>query len=72
MRQIVLIVSAALVMFGLVAAIMLRFMPEPLTDSDYFVVGTVATLVALLVVFVGVVSTKMKGQDVFFKRREKR
>ena len=72
MRHTGLIVIAALATFGVVAAIMLRVMPEPLGDSDYLVVGSVATLVALLVVFLGLVTTKMKGSAVFFKKRSKR
>ncbi|MEP6961779.1 MAG: hypothetical protein ABI995_06865, partial [Acidobacteriota bacterium] len=62
-------VIATLAAFGAVAAGMLRVMPEPLTDSDYLVVGSVATLVALLVLFLGL--TK-KSSEVFFKKRAKK
>ena len=46
-------------------------MPQPIEDSDYMVAGSVATLVALLVLFLGLVSTRMKTSDVFFKKRKK-
>jgi hypothetical protein len=45
--------------------------PDPLQESDYLVIGSVATLVSLLVVFLRLVTTSMKGSDVFFKRRRK-
>ncbi len=61
-----------LFVFAAVSAIMLRFMPEPLKDSDYLVIGSVATLIALLVLFFGLVGTRLKGRDPFFKRRKKR
>ena len=72
MRQTVLIVLASIVIFGVVAAVILRFMPEPIEDSDYMVAGSVATLAALLVLFLGVVSTRMKSSDVFVKKRQKK
>jgi hypothetical protein len=46
-------------------------MPKPLHDSDYLVIGSVATLVALLVLFLGLVTTTKSG-NVFFKKRKKR
>lgn len=57
--------------FVAVAAIMFHFMPTPLRDSDYLVIGSVATLVSLLVVFFGLVGTSPKSGDTFFKRRKK-
>lgn len=71
MAQTVQIVFAAATIFGVVAAVILRFMPEPIEDSDYLVAGSVATLAALLVLFLGLVSTRMKSSDVFFKKRKK-
>jgi hypothetical protein len=72
MRQTVLVILAAVVIFGVVATVILRFMPEPIEDSDYLVAGSVATLAALLVLFLGLVSTRMKSSDVFFKKRQKK
>jgi hypothetical protein len=50
---------------------MLRVMPEPLKDSDYLVIGSVATLVAVLTLFFGLASTTFKSSATFFKRRKK-
>jgi len=61
----------AVCVFVVVAAVMLKFMPAPLKESDYMVIGSVATLMALGVVFLVLVSTTMKSSDVFFKKRRK-
>ena len=62
---------ALVLSFAAVAGIMLKLMPAPLKDSDYLVIGSVATLVSLLVLFFGLVSTSLKSSDTFFKRRKK-
>ena len=69
-RGLILGVVAACV-FVVVAAILLRLMPDPLRESDYLVVGSVATLVSLLVLFLMLVSTTLKSSNIFFKRRKK-
>ena len=61
----------AICVFVVVAAVMLKVMPGPLKESDYMVIGSVATLVALGSVFLVLVSTTMKSTDVFFKKRRK-
>lgn len=57
--------------FVVVAALMLKLMPAPLKESDYMVIGSVATLVALGVLFLVLVSTTLKSSDIFFKKRRK-
>lgn len=69
MKNTVLIVAGALLVFGAVTAVILRLMPEPIEDSDYLVAGSVATLVALLVLFLGLVP---RSGDIFVKKRPKR
>ena len=69
-RGLILGLGAACV-FVVVAAILLRLMPGPLRESDYLVIGSVATLVSLLVLFLMLVSTTLKSSDIFFKRRKK-
>lgn len=61
---------SAICIFAVVAAAMIRLMPHPLKDSDYMVIGSVATLVALLVLFLALLVTS-KPSDVFFKKRKK-
>jgi hypothetical protein len=61
---------AGVCVFAVVVGVMLSVMPAPLKDSDYMVIGSVATLVALLIVFLVVISTA-KSRNVFFKKRPK-
>jgi len=65
-------VALALVfMFAAVAGIMLKVMPAPLKDSDYLIIGSVSTMVSLLLLFVLLIATSGKASSVFFKRRKK-
>ena len=63
--------GAVVLIFAAVAGIMLKVMSAPLKDSDYLVVGTVATLVSMLALFVLLITTSGKMSTVFFKRRKK-
>jgi hypothetical protein len=62
---------ATVLVFTAVAVIMLKVMPAPLKDSDYLIIGSVATLVSLLALFAVVVTTSGKASSVFFRRRKK-
>jgi hypothetical protein len=62
---------ASLIVFAAVAGIMLKFMPVPLRDSDYLLAGTVATLAAMLALFVLLIATSRNKANIFFKRRKK-
>jgi amino acid transporter len=71
MRQAILILSGICV-FAVAAAVMVAIMPTPLKDSDYLVIGSIATLVSLLVMFVALLATRLKSPDPFFKKRRKK
>ena len=71
MKQILLILGGICV-FGVAAMVMLRLMPAPLKDTDYLVIGSVATLVSLLVMFLILIATRLKTPDPFFKKRKKK
>lgn len=71
MKQTLLMVLIAAGAFALVAWLMIQLMPSPLRDSDYLVIGSVATLVAMLALFLALVGSKLKNSEVFFKRRKK-
>ena len=62
---------AMVLVFAAVTVIMLKVMPAPLKDADYLIIGSVATLVSLLVLFVVVVTTSGQASTVFVKRRKK-
>lgn len=71
MRQILLVLGGVCV-FAVAAAVMVAIMPAPLKDSDYLVIGSIATLVALLVMFVALIATRTKSANPFFKKRRKK
>jgi hypothetical protein len=71
MQRILILILAGLCVFTVVAGIMAKVMPGPLKDSDFMVIGSVATLVALLVLFLVLISTTMKSSNLFFKKRRK-
>lgn len=48
----VIIAAGLAVLFAAVAGILYRLMPRPLSATDYLVIGSAATLVTLLVLFV--------------------
>lgn len=71
MKRTLILVLGVICVFAVVAAILLKLMPGPLKDSDYLVIGSVATLVSLLALFFGLISTSVKSRDTFFKKRKK-
>jgi hypothetical protein len=71
MRQTILVLSGVCV-FAAVATVMVAIMPPPLKDADYLVIGSIATLVSLLVMFVALLATRLKSPDPFFKKRRKK
>ncbi|HEX5432455.1 MAG TPA: hypothetical protein VFW83_10845 [Bryobacteraceae bacterium] len=72
MRRPAILALGAICAFAAAAAILMKLMPSPLKDSDYLVIGSVATLVALLALFFGLVSASARSGDTFFKKRKKR
>ena len=58
--------------FGLIALLMVKVMPEPLEPFDFMLIGSMATLVSMLVLFLMLVGPRLKSGDVFVKRRRKR
>ncbi|HEV8412849.1 MAG TPA: hypothetical protein VGQ49_04585 [Bryobacteraceae bacterium] len=71
MRQIILILGGVCV-FAVAAAVIVAIMPSPLKDTDYLVIGSIATLVSLLVMFLVLIATRLKSPDPFFKKRRKK
>jgi hypothetical protein len=67
--RIVILLVVALVTFGVALAIGMALIPGARTETDYLVIGTAATLLALAVVFVMLISTTFKSRDTFARRR---
>lgn len=68
-QNVIVLAIAAVTVFVVVAALLVRFLPQPRKDSDFLVIGAVATLAALGVVF-GALLQRGGMQDTFFKRRK--
>ena len=58
-------------LFGISIAVLLRLMPGPHSEKDYFIIGCLATLFSLVAVFVLVITTWVKAPNPFFKRRKR-
>ena len=71
MRQALLVFGGILV-FAVAAAVMVAIMPSPLKDTDYLVIGSIATLVSLLVMFLTLLATRLKSPDALVKKRRKK
>jgi hypothetical protein len=65
------LLAAAVIFFGVTVAIGLAIVPEPRTPTDHLVIGTIGTLVALVAVFVMIITTIYKGGENFVRRRPK-
>lgn len=63
------LVAAIVVVFGVTVAIALRVVPGPHSETDYLVIGSVATLLSLVVVFVVLILTSTKASELFYRRR---
>ena len=58
-------------LFGVSTAVLIRLLPGPHTEKDYFIIGCMATLVSLVAVFLLVMTTWIKSPNPFFKRRKR-
>jgi len=67
-----LLVLGGVFVFAAVAAVMVGIMPAPLKDTDYLVIGSIATLVSLLVMFGAMIATRSGTPNPFFKKRKKK
>jgi len=60
-----------LALFGISTAVLIRLLPGPHTEKDYFIIGCMATLVSLVALFALVITTWIKSPNPFFKRRKR-
>ncbi|MBN9656871.1 MAG: hypothetical protein J0H49_01760 [Acidobacteria bacterium] len=65
------LLTGAAIVFGVTVAIGLRLLPEPHSETDYLVVGSIATFLSLGVLFAVLIATWIKSPEIFFKRRKK-
>ncbi len=70
MRHPAILFGSVVLVFFLTLGIMWQVMPQPRKDIDYLVMGGSATMVSMVVLFVVLINTTFKGQDIFFKRKK--
>ena len=69
--RILMIVVGITIVFLVVAAIMLKVLPAPHSQTDYLVIGAAATMVSMVVLFVVLITGFVKNPNVFYKKRVK-
>lgn len=69
--RVAVLATAALIVFGVVAAVLLKLVPGPHRATDYLVIGVVSTMAALVAIFITLISGFLRMRDVFFRRRQK-
>ncbi|MGH9671959.1 MAG: hypothetical protein ACRD44_02170 [Bryobacteraceae bacterium] len=67
--RILLLIGGLIMIFGVVTVVLLRVMPGQRKETDYLVVGTLATFIMLGVLFVVLITTWVRTPDVFYKKR---
>ncbi len=63
---------AAVFVFAAVVLIGLRLVPAPHTETDYLVIGSVATFLCMTLLFGALLKTWRQSSDAFFKKRQRK
>jgi hypothetical protein len=63
--------GATLIVFGLSVVVGLKLLPDTRRDIDYLVIGCIATLLSLCVVFFMLLASWMKLPNPFYRKRLK-
>lgn len=67
----VLLGAGLVILFAVVVVIVLQFYPEPRSEADYLVIGSIGTFVTLGALFVALNAISFRSKDTFFKKRPK-
>ena len=70
-RNLILLIAGLMALYGVTAAVLLHVLPGPHTASDLMVIGSVATFISLVVLFVFLILTWFRRPDPFFRRRKR-
>ena len=65
------LVGVAIALFGVTIIVLIKSLPGPHSERDYFIIGCLATLVTLFAMFLILIRTWMKGPNLFFKKRKR-
>jgi hypothetical protein len=70
-RRYAVLAAALVVIFGATVFVLLGLIPAPRRETDYLVIGGVATLVSMVALSVALVTTVYPASDTFYKKRKK-
>ena len=70
MRRPLVLVVSVFIAFLVTLAIMWQVMPYPRKNLDYLIMGAASTMVSMVVLFLVLINTTYKRDDIFFKRRK--
>jgi uncharacterized BrkB/YihY/UPF0761 family membrane protein len=65
------LLGVTVALFGISIIVLTQLLPGPHSERDYFIIGCLATLVSLFVLFLIVISTWLKTPNPFFKKRKR-
>ena len=65
------LLGVGVALFAISIVVLTQLLPGPHTERDYFIIGSLATLVSLFALFLIVISTWIKTPNPFFKRRKR-
>jgi len=65
------LLGVGVALFAISIIVLTQVLPGPHTERDYFIIGSLATLVSLFALFLIVISTWIKTPNPFFKRRKR-
>lgn len=65
------LVVGMVLVFGTVVMILLKIIPEPRKETDYLVIGTLATFASLAMLFIVLITTVFKDSSALVLKRKK-
>jgi len=65
------LLGVGVALFAISIVVLTQLLPGPHTERDYFIIGSLATLVSLFALFLIVISTWIRTPNPFFKRRKR-
>jgi hypothetical protein len=65
------LLGVGVALFAISIVVLTQVLPGPHSERDYFIIGSLATLVSLFALFLIVISTWIKTPNPFFKRRKR-
>ena len=63
--------GVGIALFGVTIIVLIKALPGPHTGRDYFIIGCLATLVAMFAMFLILIKTWIKAPNLFFKKRKR-